>query len=223
MKWANCMNHLWAEMMSKLWFQLTEHCAVSCCMEINNSDAVRKSSTENFMCWWKQKHVSYYRWKGSHTSSMIRCIDNKQIQKKNEIGTPNSKLLLSLMVKARKRSELNPDPYTFNVNNCWCSALPYQRFAGDIIKSKKIMQARIRTSASVLGSLQTISSFKSFGRGQEVFLFICFFLHFSLLTWLNSRSSRKPIKREACIHDISLGSFHIYGFLCHDSEDVPWT
>ena len=152
MKWANCMNHLWAEMMSKLWFQLTEHCAVSCCMEINNSDAVRKSSTENFMCWWKQKHVSYYRWKGSHTSSMIRCIDNKQIQKKNEIGTPNSKLLLSLMVKARKRSELNPDPYTFNVNNYWCSALPYQRFAGDIIKSKKIMQRRIRTSASVLGS-----------------------------------------------------------------------
>ena len=72
--------------------------------------------------------------KGSHSSSMICCIDNKQIQK---IGTPNSKLLLSLMVKARKLSELNPDPYTFNVNNNWCSALPYQRFAGDIIKSKK--------------------------------------------------------------------------------------
>ena len=41
------------------------------------------------------------------------------------------------MDKARKLSELNPDPYTFNVNNNWCSALPYQRFGGDIIKSKK--------------------------------------------------------------------------------------
>ena len=40
-------------------------------------------------------------------------------------------------------------------------------------------------------------------RTRSVFINI-FFLHFSLLTWLNSRSSRKPIKREACIHDISL-------------------
>ena len=46
-------------------------------------------------------------------------------------------------------------------------------------------------------------------RTRSVFINI-FFLHFSLLTWLNSRSSRKPIKREACIHDISL-------FLCHKS------
>ena len=53
------------------------------------------------------------------------------------MGTPNSKLLLSLMVNARKLSELNPDPYTFNVNNNLCSALPYERFAGDIIKSRK--------------------------------------------------------------------------------------
>ena len=29
---------------------MTEHCTVSCCMEINTSDAVWKSSTENFMC-----------------------------------------------------------------------------------------------------------------------------------------------------------------------------
>ena len=38
------------------------------------------------------------------------------------------------MVKARKLSELNPDPYTFNMNNYWCSGLS---FAGDIIRSKK--------------------------------------------------------------------------------------
>ena len=82
------------------------------------------------------------------------------------MGTPNSKLLLSSMVKARKLSELNPDPCTFNLNNYWCSALPYQRFAGDVIKSKQIMHARIQTLASAFGSLQIISSFKSFGRGQ---------------------------------------------------------
>ena len=82
------------------------------------------------------------------------------------------------MVKARKRSELNPDPYTFNVNNsAWCSA--FCRWYNQI---KKIMQARIQTSASALGSKQTISSFKSFEkgktetiRGQVVFLFIYFF------------------------------------------------
>ena len=71
----------------------------------------------------------------------------------------------------------------------------------------------IQTSASALGSF---SFFKSFGRGQTetirgqvVFLiFLSIFLHFSLLTWLNSHSSRKPIKREVCIHaNISPGSF----------------
>ena len=40
------------------------------------------------------------------------------------------------MVKARKRSELNPDPYTYSVNNYWSSVLPDQRLAGDIIKPK---------------------------------------------------------------------------------------
>ena len=29
---------------------MTEHCTVSCCTETNISDAVWKSSTENFMC-----------------------------------------------------------------------------------------------------------------------------------------------------------------------------
>ena len=28
------MNHLWAEMMSKLWFQLSEHFAVSCSISL---------------------------------------------------------------------------------------------------------------------------------------------------------------------------------------------
>ena len=46
-----------------------------------------------------------------------------------------SKLLVSLIIKARKLSELSPieDPYTINVNYYWCPALPYQRFAGDQI------------------------------------------------------------------------------------------
>ena len=52
-------------------------------------------------------------------------------------------------------------------------------------------------------------------RTSSVFNFLSIFLHFSLLTWLNSHSSRKPIKREVCIHaNISL---------CHGCEDVPWT
>ena len=79
MKWANCMNHLWAEMMSKLWFQLTEHCAVSCCMEINNSDAAWKSSAESLCV--DENKCMYLTIKGSPSRSMICCIDNKQIQK----------------------------------------------------------------------------------------------------------------------------------------------
>ena len=67
---------------------------------------------------------------------------------------------------------------------------------------KTIMLAPIQTSASALGSWQTISYTKPFGRGQtetirgqKVFLFNS--LHFSFLTWLNPVFS---IKREACIH-----------------------
>ena len=65
-----------------------------------------------------ENNSMYRTLKGSHSSSVICNIDNKQLLK-NWIGTSNSKLLLSLMVKARKLSQLNPDPYTFNVNNYW--------------------------------------------------------------------------------------------------------
>ena len=75
----------------------------------------------------------YLTTKGSHSSSMICRIDNKQIQKKKKYMT-NSKQYITLKFNL---SELNPDPYTFNVNNYSCSALPYQRFSGDINKSKK--------------------------------------------------------------------------------------
>ena len=99
-----------------------------------------------------------------------------------------------------------------------------------VIKSSQKTNAStwIQTSASALGSKQTISSFKVFGRGetetiQGQIVFLFYFFTFSLLTWLNSCVSRKPIMQKHAFMQIFLGSFHIMDSLCHGCEDVPWT
>ena len=100
-------------------------------------------------------------------------IDNKQIQKK--IGTPNSKLLLSLMVKARKLSELNP-----------MSALPCQRFAGDqILKIKRTEwkhEYKLQLQLSSLGKQfpsRPLEEDKK-QRFEDKWCFYFIILHFSL-------------------------------------------
>ena len=143
------------------------------------------------------------------------------------------------MIRVRKLSELNSifiqATRNFRVLFCywhdWCSGLTYQRFAGDRNQIKKI--TRWNTNFSfMLGSWQTISYTKPFGRGQtetirgqKVFLFNS--LHFSFLTWLNPVFS---IKREACIHtNISGVVSHLWIFtvvswgtpLCKPFRYVP--
>ena len=80
------------------------------------------------------------------------------------------------------------------VRHCCIRDLP-------VIKSSQKNNAStwIQTSASALGSKQIIFSFKVFGRGetgtiQGQIVFLFYFFTFSLLTWLNSCVSRKPIK-----------------------------
>ena len=78
------------------------------------------------------------------TSSMINCIDNKQIQKNYmDWGTPNSKLLLSLMVKASKLSELNPMFGVVVSKIC--------RWSNQIKRISNHEYTGIQTSASALG------------------------------------------------------------------------
>ena len=68
----------------------------------------------------------------------------------------------------------------------------------------------IQTSSRVFFFLQVLwkRTNRNDSRTSSVFNLLFIFLHFSLLTWLNSHSSRKTIKREVCIHaNISPGSF----------------
>ena len=126
-------------------------------------------------------------------------------------GTPNSKLLLSLMVKAWKLSELNP---MFGVAVSKKSNEKNNASTNKNFSFSSRVLADLANNFFLQGLWERTNSNDS--RINSVFILLFYIF---LLAWLNSRFSRKPVNCEAYI----LGSFHIYWSLCHVCEDVPWT
>ena len=144
------------------------------------------------------------------------------------------------MTRARKLSELiaMKDPYASNVKlqSPWHWHLALCKIILLTYSVLKICQWSESNQNNNASTINTNFSFSSLVLANNFFLeglwnrtnrnywrtnsiFILFHLHFPLLI-LNTRFSRRAIKREACIHANMSG---VISHLCHSCEDLPWT
>ena len=156
----------------------------------------------------------------SHLSSPGWRIEEEKFS-----WTPNSQILLSLIIRARKLSELQ-SPLHWHSALCKLILLTYSvlkicRWS----KSNQNNSASTNTNFSFSSQVFANNFFlqglwnrtkRNYSRANSIF--ILFYLHFPALM-LSTSFNRKPVKREACIHaDIS----GVISHLCHSCEDLPW-